>query len=48
MLGKSKYDVMKSEEIKLSSSTMFYMVKMMSLFNEEPTEETLIKLCDII
>lgn len=48
MLGKSKYDVMKSEEIKLSSSTMFYMVKMMSLFNEEPTEETLMKLCGII
>lgn len=48
MLGRTKYDVMKSEEIKLSSSTMVYMLKLMSLINEEPTEETVMKLSEII
>ena len=48
MLGKSKYDLMKSEEIKLRSRTMYYMIKMISLLDKNPTEETLIKICGII
>ena len=50
MLGRTKYDVMKSEEIRLSSKIMFNLIKIMSLAEEEKENdmEDVLELVEVV
>ena len=50
MLGRTKYDVMKREEIRLSSKIMFNLIKIMSLVEEEKENdmEDVLELVEVV